>query len=1142
MEEKKVEEQIEEEPSISVAEEELKRNIQETENYVKGPEKYPLGEYRWGFLPIGVQKFLHEVNSECQVSKTNMAIKPNHTCLLRYGVENNKNQSFIACIASVLYYSQPKEEEPEISANIKPKVRGRKSKKEVAIAKVKPMVPSIKQMKDIIIEAIDIDNFITYQNGDLVTSFANPTLDTEKQVNAINIRLRTLAGQAPNPNPNVKFQVGDKIECNYQGLKKWYPGTIFHINRNGTYDIAYEKITVNIEDYSQSNLYKKIKANVNPVATNESLEFLQRVAEAFENFKLFLSDPTIMIDYTYLWDIITTNTKIFPNGINMIILEIPEDDSSNNIDLVCPTNHYSNNAYDERKSSMFLIKRENWFEPVFSYRNNNGKPIISSTFVESDKNLKDVFTKIIHSTLGEKCRAIPNNRNREYRFEQPLILDTLIENLILQKNYIINTQVLNFQGKVIGLLVTTPDELSGFVPCYPSSLNSNYDYVYMTDNIWKSYEETRTFLRSYYDLLDDPNKPDNFFHVTDGEFDDIIVIGFLTNTNQFIQINKPVPISSINQDGILTVTSNNTLVADIKTQTTTKVDERRVDYIKRVNLETNFYNTFRNTIRILFNNYSNSGKRKIIKDAANEKAILYKDKLKRVTDLLIDLVDDNIEFIDDFDYRNIIEDDIQTCINNSVETCDVNPTSICKISKNNDKCVIQFPSLNLVSKESNKIYYFGRMADELIRYNRIKSFIFKPQSYLSFGQVKYNLRDNEIIVLQDMINQEFFDNLIPADINKYAKYNTSDNAQPITDQVYNNTYEYDIAVNTTKVIDCRRSEPRPISGSTYWKKCFPNRFKEVEYMNSPFCPLYLVIDLFKEFYNQDITIGKVKDDLIEEYNRITDNFTNVERYQKILAILRDEEYQNDLTNDNIIKGMTIEQMIILEGFNAGNFDLWVLLNKYKIPSMMISKKEFLYRNKTVMVCWRPEDQQIKEYAFIMVPIFYKKKKDDDKKDKTNEDLNQYKLIKDDNGRSKINIGELPNPDNRCISYMEQAIDEYYGIEYYLDNVFDKMPKMPSKVLDKFVRNERNKMRKQNIELVEEDIVIRENPIVLVEDKPEAQVEEPKAQVEEPKAEPNEVMGEEKVEVVEVKQRKPRASRKNVGGNIKVKKSRKKRPI
>ena len=48
------------------------------------------------------------------------------------------------------------------------------------------------------------------------------------------------------------------------------------------------------------------------------------------------------------------------------------------------------------------------------------------------------------------------------------------------------------------------------------------------------------------------------------------------------------------------------------------------------------------------------------------------------------------------------------------------------------------------------------MADELIRYNRIKSFIFKPNTYLSFGQVKYNLRENEIIVLENMLTSEFF--------------------------------------------------------------------------------------------------------------------------------------------------------------------------------------------------------------------------------------------------------------------------------------------------------------------------------------------------------------------------------------------------
>ena len=61
------------------------------------------------------------------------------------------------------------------------------------------------------------------------------------------------------------------------------------------------------------------------------------------------------------------------------------------------------------------------------------------------------------------------------------------------------------------------------------------------------------------------------------------------------------------------------LVADIETLTTTNVDTKRTNYIKRIQLETNFYNVFRNTIRILFNDYSNSDKRKAIQDECNKK-------------------------------------------------------------------------------------------------------------------------------------------------------------------------------------------------------------------------------------------------------------------------------------------------------------------------------------------------------------------------------------------------------------------------------------------------------------------------------------------------------------------------------------------
>ena len=76
------------------------------------------------------------------------------------------------------------------------------------------------------------------------------------------------------------------------------------------------------------------------------------------------------------------------------------------------------------------------------------------------------------------------------------------------------------------------------------------------------------------------------------------------------------------------------------------------------------------------------------------------------------------------------------------------------------------------------------MADELIRYNRIKSFIFQPKAFLSFATIKYNLQEDEVILLQSLLTHEYFDDLIPVIVNKYIKYNTWDNVQPLQSQSY----------------------------------------------------------------------------------------------------------------------------------------------------------------------------------------------------------------------------------------------------------------------------------------------------------------------------------------------------------------------
>ena len=161
----------------------------------------------------------------------------------------------------------------------------------------------------------------------------------------------------------------------------------------------------------------------------------------------------------------------------------------------------------------------------------------------------------------------------------------------------------------------------------------------------------------------------------------------------------------------------------------------------------------------------------------------YNDKLNTINKYLKELVKDTIIFTEKYDYNLINE--ITTCLVTPIDKCsDKQP--LCATTQNN-KCQLVLPRNNLLTKNSNnEIYYFGRMTDELIRYNRIKSFIFQPQSYLSFGSLGYNLKDDEIIVIQSLLTSEYFDGLIPETINKYVAYNTYDTANPIISQVYDN--------------------------------------------------------------------------------------------------------------------------------------------------------------------------------------------------------------------------------------------------------------------------------------------------------------------------------------------------------------------
>jgi hypothetical protein len=126
-----------------------KKGKQEDE-YIIGPDRFPLPQGRWGYLPPQIQQILHEVNADCQISKTNTNLKPDHPCLLRHGIEINDKQSFVSCIADVLFYGNTNESYNQ----------------------------PLKKMKEVIANSLTIDNFITFQNGNLVNDFKNTSLDS----------------------------------------------------------------------------------------------------------------------------------------------------------------------------------------------------------------------------------------------------------------------------------------------------------------------------------------------------------------------------------------------------------------------------------------------------------------------------------------------------------------------------------------------------------------------------------------------------------------------------------------------------------------------------------------------------------------------------------------------------------------------------------------------------------------------------------------------------------------------------------------------------------------------------------------------------------------------------------------------------
>ena len=584
-------------------------------------------------------------------------------------------------------------------------------------------VPTIREMRNIIIQSLDIDLFITLQNGTLTDVFYNPNkelLDTSK--------------------------------------------------------------------YNRAQISRTLPK-----------EAFTRICNAYENFIAYLDDDASIIDHTYLWDIVTRpNEKLFKNGNNIILIHIPDDDITNNVQVICPTNAYSGEVFDVNRKTIILMKRDVYYEPIYLFESkSNGKFSVLGRFAIKSKTLMPKIKFIIENIRDlyfSYCRLHASQpREYKYKMNQPA---ALIAKIVRDAGFEITAQVLNFNGKVIGLQISqtitttrlnpaaivkktqTRKTWNGVIPTAvsaPLAASAAPPKMILMDNddeLWTmSYRETVDFLDAVAAHVKKVTKKDVYCRTKVKVVEDGLVVGVITETNQFLQVNVDKDPQLNQDDGIPTITESNHLVADKEIAMTAAsgdaaVDKTRERYVRNIRLETNFYNVFRNTARNILGRPDNKRIKDDIEKIIASPFMIYQNKLSQIIAHMKRMLGKFVAFIKYSKETLKMVGEISGCITSDDETC--GKKSYC-LKESGGFCKLLIPQRNLMYPDiDNEIAYFGKLSDEMIRYERVKLFMFEPTKYLSFQERKYDLRDDEIILLETFITQEYFENMEPADANPYV--------------------------------------------------------------------------------------------------------------------------------------------------------------------------------------------------------------------------------------------------------------------------------------------------------------------------------------------------------------------------------------
>jgi hypothetical protein len=771
--------------------------------------------------------------------------------------------------------------------------------------------PALDEMREILAKAISLDLYIRHHNGALISTF-NPT----------------------NGKPDAEKGAGAGADADAAGAKSAkYRGTRFYKS-------------MNMEDEAQRGLFETAVAS-------------------FENFKAYLLNPAAPIDHTYLWDAVTEdNPALCKGGLNLMILSIPDDDITDNVELICPTSAYSSNKYSSARETAIVLRQGGFYEPVFMYESRDAKTYITKTFDEKTASPSARRAiEILKLAIREHCSPMISQPRT---FTQN-IAAAQAQRILVLGGFIVSKQVVNYRGKTIGLYATKPDTLvDAIVPCFPSAQLDGTDVAFMDDEtLWKDYETTRNSLRKIHAETRGkiPCLP-RMKVIEDG-----LVVGILTATNQFVAISPPHE-KTDDLDGIEPLNGTNLVVADKALTTSANEDQERTAMTKNILLESQFFAVFRTKMRMLLNEHRNRKRKTRMTEILESPYLLYRQKLDKIMKIAVDMSLDEVKY-QEFDQTAVSQfETITDCF-----SCSANPPRKNKtycLVKEDGSCVLVVPKTNLANGADNERMYPYRIADELVRYSRIRLFMFRPNFYLNLAATEYSIHPTELLIFQSFITHEYFKNLRAFNDNAYIHNIEYDTSDPLITQTYSGelsaksqaqideTYqEPALDINENTRIQCIR-EVREVIGNpqnSIWKRVFATSAKEIVFRNTAECSFAVVVYILQEKYKTKVSINAVKAMLWNGYAALMEKY-----HAEIKSVLKKEGKQNIVNMINRDQ-TTLEDAIRSETYYLTNLDLWIIAKNAKLPVVLFSSTKIKYLGQDID--WLFVGENINESLFFV---------------------------------------------------------------------------------------------------------------------------------------------------------------------------------